>query len=204
MRTADTRGQLCPAPLIAAKRVLKEVGEGESFIVLTDNNTSYNNLVRFLSDNKTEVTTEEKDGEWKLTVKKLSGGISQVLAEDYCSPDIAHFEKGDFTVVISSDRMGDGDDDLGRLLMGNFIKALKDLERLPKHVLFYNSGVTLATKDSPHIEHLRQLERMGVEIQLCGTCISHFKLENNIGAGIISNMYAFAGIMASSGKVLKP
>ena len=204
MRTADTRGQLCPAPLIAAKRVLKEVGAGEFFIVLTDNLTSYNNLIRFLKDNKTEVVSEENDGVWKLTVKKLSEESPHVRAEDYCAPEIAHFEKGDFIIVISSDRMGDGDDELGKLLMGNFIKALKDLEKLPQHIVLYNMGVTLATKNSPYIEHFRQLEKMGVEIQLCATCVSHFKLGESIGTGILSNMYTIAEIMASAGKIIKP
>ena len=204
MRTADTRGQLCPAPLIAAKRVLKEVGAGDFFIVLTDNLTSYNNLIRFLKDNKTEVVTEENDGVWKLTVKKLSEESPHVRAEDYCAPEIAHFEKGDFIIVISSDRMGEGDDELGKLLMGNFIKALMDLEKLPQHIVLYNMGVTLATKNSPYIEHFRQLEKMGVEIQLCATCVGHFKLGENIGTGIFSNMYTIAEIMASAGKIVKP
>ena len=36
MRIIDTKGQLCPAPLIATKKALKETILGESFIVLTD------------------------------------------------------------------------------------------------------------------------------------------------------------------------
>ncbi len=40
--------------------------------------------------------------------------------------------------------MGDGNDQLGNLLMTNFIKALKDLERLPQKMVFYNNGVKLA------------------------------------------------------------
>ena len=111
--------------------------------------TSYNNLTRFLKDNKTEIKVEEEMGTWKLIVKKITTNIQQLRAEDYCAPEIAHFEKGDFIVAISSDRMGEGDDELGKLLMSTFIKALKDLDKLPQKILFYNRGVTLVTKTSP-------------------------------------------------------
>jgi selenium metabolism protein YedF len=204
MLTVDTRGEVCPAPLIAAKKALRETAAGESFIVLTDNSTSYNNLTRYLNDNHTEVSTEENKGEWKLTVKKLAGPSSKKKAEDYCKPDVAHFEKGNFVVVISSDKMGEGDDELGRLLISNFIKALKDLDKLPGKIIFYNKGVTLALNDSKHIVHLRQLEQMGVEILLCATCVNHFGIADRIGAGILSNMYTIAEAMASASKVIKP
>lgn len=204
MRIVDTKGQLCPAPLILTKRALKETSEGESFIVLTDNFTSYNNLTRFLKDNKTEFKAEEEMGTWKLIVKKITTNIQQLRAEDYCAPEVAHFEKGDFIVVISSDRMGEGDDELGKLLMSTFIKALKDLDKLPQKILFYNRGVTLVTKTSPDIDHLRQLEKMGVELLLCSTCVNHFKLEKECGAGILSNMFTIAEAMSSAGKIIKP
>jgi hypothetical protein len=43
-----------------------------------------------------------------------------------------------------------------------------------------------------------------VEIQLCGTCVAHYKLNEKLGVGILSNMYTIAEIMASAGKVIKP
>jgi selenium metabolism protein YedF len=204
MRIVDTKGQLCPAPLIATKRALKETVAGESFIVLTDNKTSFKNLSRFLRDNNSEFMVTEADGVWTFTVTRLAGTEILTKAEDYCAPEIAHFEKGNFVVVISSDKMGDGDSELGRLLIVNFIKALKDLDALPNKIVFYNKGVTIVTKDSPVIEHLKDLEKMGVELLLCATCVSYYKLENEVGAGILSNMYVIAESMASAGKIIKP
>lgn len=204
MRIVDTKGQLCPVPLIAAKKALKETVAGESFIVLTDNITSFNNLSRFLKDNKAFFQVSESEGVWTLTVTKTIGGLVQNKAEDYCTTDIAHFEKGDFIVAISSDKMGEGDDQLGHLLMGNFIKALKDLNRLPQKIVFYNKGVTMVSNDSPAIEHLKDLEKMGVEILLCATCVDYYKLGERLGTGILSNMYTIAEVMASAGKVIKP
>ncbi|HEX2921760.1 MAG TPA: sulfurtransferase-like selenium metabolism protein YedF [Bacteroidales bacterium] len=208
MKIVDTRGQACPAPIIAAKKALKESVAGELFEILTDNLTSYNNLMRFLKDNKAATKVEKHEKHWKLTVSKANsesnGGIAEIDAGDYCSTEIAHFEKGDFIVVISSDRMGEGDIDLGNLLIGNFIKALKDLDKLPDKIIFYNSGVKLATKDSSYSVHLQDLEKMGVDIILCATCVNHYKLENAIAVGNLGNMFSIAEAMACAEKVIKP
>ncbi len=204
MRIVDTRGQLCPAPLIATRKVLREISEGESFMVLTDNRTSFNNLARFLKDNNTEFTTSEDKGVWTLTVTRSSAGLSGVKVEEYCAPEIAHFEKGDNVIVIASDKMGDGDNELGQLLIINFIKALKDLENLPRKIVFYNKGVTLAAKSSPVIEDLRALEKMGVELLLCATCVNFYSLEEVIGAGVLSNMYVIAESMSMAGSIIRP
>ncbi len=203
MKIVDTKGQLCPAPLIATKRALNETGTGESFLVLTDNKTSYSNLTRFLKDNNTDFQVSEEGGVWALTITKTTGNTN-VRAEDYCAPAIAHFEKGNFIIVISSDKMGDGDDELGHLLINNFIKAIKDLTRLPGKIVFYNKGVALVTNNSPVIDHLLDLEKMGVELLLCGTCVNYYSLEANVGAGTLSNMYSIAEAMASAGSIIKP
>jgi selenium metabolism protein YedF len=204
MKIVDTKGQLCPAPLIAAKRALKETAEGESFIVLTDNKTSFDNLSRFLKDNKAEFHVSETGGVWALTIKKTTGELIKPNAEDYCAPEVAHFEKGNYVVAITSDKMGEGDAELGQLLIINFIKALKDLDKLPQHIVFYNKGVILAVNDSPVVEHIIDLEKMGVEIHLCATCVNHYKLEKNIAIGTLSNMYSIAEILASAGHVIRP
>jgi selenium metabolism protein YedF len=204
MRIVNTKGQLCPAPLIAAKKALKETTAGESFLVLTDNKTSFDNLSRFLKDNKAEFKVSESDGTWTLTVTKITGDRVETKVEEYCTPAISHLEKGNYVVAITSDKMGEGDDELGYLLISNFIKALKDLDKLPLHIVFYNKGVTLAVKDSPVIEHIKDLEKMGVEIHLCSTCVNHYKLENIVAAGTLSNMYSIAEILASAGNIVRP
>src|SRR5450759_416435 len=204
MRIVDTKGHLCPAPLIAAKKALKETAGGESFILLTDNQTSFDNLSRFLKDNKADFQVSESESIWTLTITKTTGEVALTNPEDYCAPSISHFEKGNYVVVISSDKMGEGDEVLGHLLMANFIKALKDLDELPSKMVFYNNGVKLATKSSPVIEHLRDLEKMGVELMLCATCISHYSLESVVVAGTVSNMYTITEVMASAGNIIKP
>ena len=139
-----------------------------------------------------------------MTIKKTTGEVVQTKVEDYCNSEISHFEKGNYVVAITSDKMGDGDEDLGQLLISNFIKALKDLDKLPLHMVFYNKGVTLAMKGSPVIEHIQDLEKMGVKIHLCATCVNHYRLEKNVVVGNLSNMYSIAEVMASAGNIIRP
>ena len=204
MRIVDTKGQLCPAPLIATKRALKETAAGDSFIVLTDNQTSFSNVSRFLRDNNTLFTVNDKDGIWSLTVTRTTGELVKQNEEEYCTPEVPHFQKGDFVVAISSDKMGEGDADLGAQLMTNFIKAIHDLDILPSKMVFYNRGVFLGRNDSAVLELLKDLERMGVSLFLCGTCINHYSLEDKINIGSVSNMFEIAQIMSSARKVVKP
>ena len=204
MRIVDTKGQLCPAPLIATKRALKETQVAESFQVLTDNQTSLNNLMRFLKDNKTEFKIEADGGVWALTITKGVVEETQTRPEDYLMPVIPHFSQGNFVIAFSSDKMGEGDDELGHLLITNFIKAVKDLDVLPGKMVFYNKGVTLGSDDSPVVEHLREIEKMGVGLLLCATCVKYYSLEGKVNIGSLSNMFEIAQVMASTGNVIKP
>jgi selenium metabolism protein YedF len=204
MRIVDTKGQLCPAPLIAAKKALKDMAEGESFVVLTDNRTSFENLSRFMKDNKAVFSSKEENGIWEMTITRTSITAPVKPAEDYCEAPVSHFEKGNFIVAVSSDKMGEGDSELGYLLIANFIKSLKDLDTLPSKIIFYNKGVTLATTHSNVINHLEDLEKMGVELHLCATCVNYYNLADRIGVGIISNMFVIAQAMASAGHIIKP
>ncbi len=204
MKIVDTRGQLCPAPLIETRRALREATGGESFKVLTDNKTSFSNISRFLKDNGIGFVVAEENGVWTLTITGNDKELSKPDVNEFCSPEIPHFNTGDFVIAIGSDRMGDGDRELGDLLMINFIKAVKDLDVLPSRMVFYNSGVLLGRDESPASAHLKELEQMGVSLFLCGTCINHYKAADDIHTGTVSNMFEIARIMATSGKVIKP
>jgi selenium metabolism protein YedF len=204
MRIVDTKGQQCPAPLIATKRALKETNTGESFKVLTDNKTAFENISRFLRDNKTDFSAEEKAGIWTLTITKSISGGSLTNGEEYCITPIPHFTKGDFIIAFTSDKMGEGNEELGRLLISNFIKALKDLEVLPRKIVFYNNAVKLGASDSPVIEHLKEIENMGVVLLLCATCVKFYSLEDKITVGTLSNMFEIAQAMTLASNVVKP
>lgn len=204
MINVDTSGQQCPAPLIATKRALKDAQTGDAFKVITDNQTAFNNICRFLKDNKTKYSFEESNGIWTLTITKQTSELVSAEAEEYCTTEIPHFSKGDFVIAFTSDKMGDGDEELGHLLMINFVRAIRDLDVLPRKMIFYNKGVILGAEGSPVIDHLKEIEKMGVTMLLCATCAKYYVLEEKIKIGTLSNMFEIAQVMSSAGNIIRP
>jgi len=105
-------------------------------------------------------------------------------------------------VVINSDKMGQGDENLGVRLMGNFLKTLLNAEKRPQMLVLYNSGVKLIAKDSPVLETLQSLENLGVEIISCGTCVNFYGLVDLIQAGRVSNMQEIVGVLTEAENII--
>ena len=82
MQIIDTSGQQCPAPLITTKRTLKNALTGDSFKIITDNQTAFKNICRFLKDNKTIFSFEESDGIRTLTITKQTPEFVNAEAEE--------------------------------------------------------------------------------------------------------------------------
>jgi len=204
MKIIDTSGQQCPAPLIATKRALKDAQTGDALKIITDNQTAFNNICRFLKDNKTKFSFEESNDIWTLTITKQTAELIDVTPEESCTMEIPHFSKGDFVVAFTSDRMGDGDEELGHLLMKNFVKAIRDLDVLPGKMVFYNKGVILGAEGSPVIDQLKEIEKMGVTMLLCSTCAKYYALEQKIKIGTMSNMFEITQVMSSAGNIIRP
>ncbi|MCA1756716.1 MAG: sulfurtransferase-like selenium metabolism protein YedF [Bacteroidales bacterium] len=205
MKIADTTGHSCPVPLIMAKKALKETGEGENLKVITDNKTSLSNLERFFSDNGMDYTVTSEGDLHTLIVKRGGEDIETTQPADYCDVKINTPEAaGDYSVVFSSQQMGEGHEDLGLMLTKSFLITLLASDTLPRSVLLYNSGVKLASHDSFVIDQLRELESRGVKLLLCGTCINFYNITRNIVVGSVSNMFDMAGEMISVRKIIKP
>ena len=63
--------------------------------------------------------------------------------------------------------------------------------------------MTLAADDSPVIEELRRLERTGVSILVCGTCLEHFGLLDKKAVGQTTNMLDVVTSMQLADKVVR-
>jgi selenium metabolism protein YedF len=204
MRIIDTKGQKCPVPIIETRKALKSGYVGEIFLVITDNKTAFSNISRFLEDNKIQFSVSEENGTWTFKITNKTGSVVTAEAEDYCETARLEIPSGDYTVVISSELMGQGDDELGRKLMKSFFVALSCLDTMPSSIMFYNSGVKLASYDSEVIGILNEIEKKGVEILICGTCVDHFKISDKIKVGRISDMYIITRKLSETGNIIKP
>ncbi len=90
--------------------------------------------------------------------------------------------------LIQSEFLGRGEDELGAILMNNFLRILGESEEKPKTMVFWNTGVNLVAEGSPVLEHLKKLESQGVEILGCATCLDYFKLADKLKVGKPTNM----------------
>ncbi|WP_435307755.1 sulfurtransferase-like selenium metabolism protein YedF [Sebaldella termitidis] len=107
-------------------------------------------------------------------------------------------------LAIASNKMGHGDDKLGKILIKSFIHVLTESEKVAGTIVFYNSGVLLAENDSACLDDLKLLEKNGVEILLCGTCADYYNISDKISAGKISNMRVIVEKLENAGKIIKP
>ncbi len=94
----------------------------------------------------------------------------------------------DKVFFIGADGIGRGQEELGRLLMANFLRQLGEAAEKPKAMFLANGGVNLAAEGSKVIEHLRRLEESGVEILCCRTCVEWLDLEDKLAVGKMSSM----------------
>ena len=106
------------------------------------------------------------------------------------------------TVVIHSDAMGREDDELGKRLTGAFLRKLQIMDRKPDTIIFYNSAVKLTAEGSTVLDALQELEKAGVELLACGTCVQFFDLDDRVAAGRVSNMMEIATTLMESDKVV--
>jgi len=91
-------------------------------------------------------------------------------------------------IVLTSEVLGDGPEELGRLLMKNFLYTLTGAEQLPSTLLFLNSGVKLLVEGAVTVESLLVLAERGVELLACGTCLDYYQLKDKLAVGQVSNM----------------
>ena len=91
-------------------------------------------------------------------------------------------------VFIVTDKIGRDNDELGGVLMKNFLYALARNEERPKAVMFMNAGVRLACNGSASLDDLRLLEEGGVVVKACGTCLDFLGLMDELAVGSVGAM----------------
>jgi selenium metabolism protein YedF len=198
----DARGLACPQPVILTKKALESHSD---ITVMVDNAAALENVKRLAVSSGCAVAVSGKDGGvFEMRLAKNPGASSSSSPVADMSARTGGGISGPAVFVISSDRMGRGDDALGELLMKAFIHTALDLDHGPDVMIFYNAGVKLAAEGSPVLEDLKILESRGVKILVCGTCVNFFELTGRIGAGTVSNMYDIAGTLSAAGRIVQP
>jgi selenium metabolism protein YedF len=188
-RTIDARGLSCPEPVIMTKKALDNIDVTE-VLAIVDNRAALENISRLVRTLNLESMIEEQNGSYYINIVK-----EEVVAEK-------ENLRGSTVVLVKSNVLGQGDDQLGSILMKSFMYTLTQIEGEIKTLMFINSGVMLTTAGSELLEHLKHLERSGVEVLSCGTCLDFYGLTDKLEVGKVGNMYAIVEEMLHSNKVI--
>lgn len=209
MKTVNAMGEVCPVPIVMAKQAIRELTAADTVEVLVDNPTSVENLTKMAVQMGYPVRSEKKaEGEYRVEMNVPAP--DQAAGDRDEKENISETEEtpvpaaGKTVVVVSSERMGEGNEELGTVLIKAFTFALTQQEVLPDTMLFYNGGAKLTCEGSPVLEDLKKLEESGVEILTCGTCLGFYEIKEKLAVGGVSNMYEIVEKQMNASRIIRP
>ncbi len=191
METIDCRGLACPAPVITVKNALLS---SRDLTVRLDDGAPRENVARFARNRGYSVAESREGTGWIVTITRPEDAAEGATGVDSTRTTV---------FLVTSDRLGDGPEELGRLLMKNFIHTLLETGAQPTHLLFMNTGVYLTCEGSDVLEAIGKLVGMGVEVFSCGLCLDYFNLKVQLKVGATTNMLATAEYLLSAGLAIK-
>lgn len=200
----DAKGLTCPKPVILTKKEMDKSQPGDVILVEVDNEMAVANLRKLANSQEAEYASKklgDKQYQVRITVTK-KGSRENEMPQEMENCAIGGVKKT--VVVISSDKMGEGEAELGNILMKGFVYALTQLETLPTTILLYNKGAYLSCKGSPVLADLQTLCEAGVEIFTCGTCLNYYGLEEKLKVGSVANMYMIVETQTKADLIIKP
>lgn len=184
----DARGLPCPQPVLRTRDAMREHGD---IITLVSGADQVGNVRRLGERAGWRVTVTPNEGAFAVHLVKGDVSAEPTLTAEMTACALPA-DTPSTVLVIRSEVMGRGDDELGGILVRTFFHTLSEVEPLPATIVFYNSGVKLTVEGSPVLDDLRALQEQGVEILVCGTCLGYYQLKERIAVGVISNMYTIA------------
>jgi len=108
----------------------------------------------------------------------------------------------DTVILINRNGIGEADPVLQLRLVGTYLKLLDENNILPGAICLYTEGVHLAVDGSPVLEVLQSLEKKGVRLILCSTCLNYYNLAERVKVGIIGGMGDIIEVQRLAAKVI--
>ena len=190
----DARGLACPKPVIETKKAIESINSGKVKVIV-DNYIAKENIIKLSRSMNLEFNILNEEDSF-IEIEIIKGEFLENIIEEK-SNDIDNS-----CVFISSDKNGEGDIELGKILMKGFVYTLTETKPYPRYIILVNSGVNLSTSNEDTIENLKKLENFGVEIVSCGTCLDFYNLKESLKVGRVSNMYDILEIMKNTDKTI--
>jgi len=91
-------------------------------------------------------------------------------------------------LLVTRTGMGSADQRLQARLFRSYLQLLGESDLPPAAICFYGEGVKMAVTGAPALDELKVLEEAGTYLLLCGTCLNHYQLTEQIEVGIVGGM----------------
>lgn len=196
-------GLACPEPVIQCRNVV-EKKHPASLTVYVDNAAASENVTRFLiKQGYIALSKQETEHRWSITAHSGENAPSEIA----CSPcqgmePVSSFKKT--LILITTPVLGQGDDELGSKLMENFLATLPELGNTLWRLILLNGGVKLAATPGKSLDNLKKLEASGVDILVCGACLTFYDLLDAKQVGQTTNMLDVVTSLSVADKIIRP
>ena len=196
MKEIDARGLVCPEPVLQTKAAIEKTNI-DSLKVIVDNEAAMENVCRFLEFNNYTTLTDRQGDCFVIT-----GSLKTMPGNQVEKPAVKESEEQKIMVMCATDQMGSGDDELGSKLMISFIKTLKEMGPELWRLVLVNNGVKMAVEGSEVLPVLQEYAEEGLQILVCGTCLTYFNLLEKKQVGETTNMLDIVTAMQLADKVI--
>ena len=189
-KVVDARGLTCPQPVIMTKKAMEEPG-GEELTTIVNQMVALENVSKLAQSQGYEFEVKQEDDDYYIHMTRVDG-----------SDEDASGKGENIAIMIRSNLFGQGEAELGQVLMKSFLFTLTELDGPVKHIIFMNSGIFLTIEGSPVLDTLKVLENKGVEILSCGTCLDYYQAKDKLAVGSVTNMYTALEILTTAARSL--
>jgi selenium metabolism protein YedF len=193
MNSIDCRSWLCPKPVIEIRKAMLAAPD-TVICALVEDQVARQNLQRLAATLGWQVEERSSAGIAALKFTPASTATAAAVTTSSATT----------VVLVAAATMGSGNDELGRILLRNFLLTLAELEIPPATIYFINDGVKLTVDGADTVEILQKLADLGIDLAACGLCLDFFKLREKVAVGRITNMLDIVQGMANAGSVLRP
>ncbi len=99
-------------------------------------------------------------------------------------------------ILLKDDKLGS--EPLGSTLLARFLATTAALENRPSTIICVNNAVKITTSRAhPSYEPLSNLEKLGVRVLSCGTCLNALGVTDQLSIGEASNANEIMSLLLS-------
>lgn len=195
MDRLDYKGLSCPQPVMETRKYLDEHPDAQDVCVVIDNKAASENVSRYLGSRGFQTKIREDGKNFQVTGSRTGDDCA-------CETFDPRGIERTTLIMITHNTIGTGSKELGAKLMVSFVKTLDEIKDSLWRLVFVNEGVKLTVEGSETYPLLADLEKKGVSILVCGTCLDFFGLVDKQKAGQTTNMLDIMTSLQVAAKVI--